>query len=263
MAATSYQYLYYPTDDIVSRFKPSLSAYFDVFINTGFGIVSNADINFLAHEAVLPGTSYQTTDVFGDRQGVTETFANKRVFSPVSVSFYVDYDYKVLEYFNTWFNTISPNLGSTGRPTYKFSYPRGNSAGYKKEIIITKFERNFRKADQRLVEGGVYNYPENRCTYTLRNAYPTDISSVPVSYDSSTILRVSVTFNYDTYDFSRTGDYSPNTSGPGGDTPPSNSVAGTFKPVPGAPSENARFSAPPTVTPLRRNPTRGEVLGQF
>jgi hypothetical protein len=224
MAETSYQQLYYPTDDIVSRFKPSLSAYFDVFIKGGFGGVSNADINFLANEAVLPGTSYQTTEVFGDRQGVTETFANKRIYPPVDVTFYVDYDYKVLRYFESWMAAISPNSGATGASYNKFKYPET----YKSEVQITKFERNFRKPNQRLVEGGVYAPPANRCYYTLRNAYPVNISSIPLSYDQSSLLRTTVTFNYDVYAFTLSNGTEINqplestgsaVSGPGGDTP--------------------------------------------
>lgn len=199
--ATDYKQLYYPTDDIISRFKPSLSSYFNVFINTGFGGVSNDDINFLANEAVLPGTSYETTKVFGDRQGVTETFANKRVYPPVDVSFYVDYDYKVLRYFESWMAAISPNSGDPDASYNKFNYPGNISTGYQKEVQITKFERNFRKPNQRLVKGGVYGPPDNMCKYTLRNAFPVNINSIPLSYDQSSLLRTTVTFNYDVYNF--------------------------------------------------------------
>ena len=93
MAVIDYKKLYYSTDTLISRFKPSLSNYFDVYINSSFDGINtdeNNEINFLAYEAVLPGTSYETTQVFGDRQGITETFANKRVYPPVDVSFYVD-----------------------------------------------------------------------------------------------------------------------------------------------------------------------------
>ena len=92
---------------------------------------------------------------------------------------------------------ISPNSGVTGASYNKFNYPET----YKSEVQITKFERNFRKPNQRLVEGGVYGPPANRCEYTLRNAYPVNISSIPLSYDQSSLLRTTVTFNYDVYNF--------------------------------------------------------------
>ena len=201
--ATDYKQLYYSTDEIISRFKPSLTSYFDVFVKSdvNFGGVSNYDINFLAYETVLPGTSYETTQVFGDRQGVTETFANKRVYPPVDVSFYVDYDYKVLQYFEQWMAAISPNSGDTGASFNKFNYPGDNNTGYQKEVIITKFERNFRQSNQRLGISKVEGMPANKCTYTLRNAFAVNLISLPVSYEQSSILKTTVTFNYDVYNF--------------------------------------------------------------
>ena len=203
--ATNYKDLYYSTDDILSKFKPSLSSYFNVFIPGKSGKAENEDINFLAYEAVLPGTSYQTTEVYGDRQGITETFANKRTYLPVDISFYIDYDYSVIEYFEQWMGSISPNLGEYGETDsyVKFNYPEVSDEGKKRDIQITKFERNFRSKDQRLVKGGVYNMPDNRIEYTLLGAYPTNIIAIPVSYESSNILRTTITFNYNLYRFKR------------------------------------------------------------
>ena len=221
--------LYYSTDELISRFKPSLSNYFDIFINDSFSdgktTIDNSEINFLAYEAVLPGTSYETTQVFGDRQGLTETFANKRVYPPVDISFYIDYDYKVLRYFESWMKNISPNIGASYQSYQKFQYPENNGkVGYKKEIIISKFERNFREPSQRLVQGGVYEMPENWCTYTLRNAYPTNLISVPVSYEGSNILKTTVTFNYDVYSFALGNPY---TNSAGSDITSGTSTSGT------------------------------------
>ena len=199
--AVPYKRLYYSTDELISRFKPSLSNYFDVFINSpDFGGVSNSKINFLAYEAVLPGTSYETTQVFGDRQGITQTYANKRVYPPVDISFYVDYDYDVLQYFEQWISTISPNLGTRGTSFNKFNYPGDNNTGYQKEVIITKFERNFKPSGDRLKSGGQITEPR-QAIYTLLNAYPTNLISLPVSYEGASILKTTVTFNYDVYHY--------------------------------------------------------------
>jgi len=199
--AVPYKNLYYKTDDLISRFKPSLSNYFDVYINSSFGGVSNDDINFLAYEAVIPGTSLETTQVFGDRQGITQTYANKRVYPPVDVSFYVDYDYKVLEFFEQWISYIAPNKGVRGDSYQKFNYPEsGNDEGYKKEVIITKFEKKFKSESDRLISGGIINEP-NQTIYTLLNAYPTNLISLPISYEGANILRTTVTFNYDVYHY--------------------------------------------------------------
>lgn len=199
---TPYKNLWFSTDELVRRFKPSISNVFDVYIKGSFGAVSNTDINFLAYDAVLPGTSYELGQVFGDRQGRTEQYPTKRVYPQVDVSFYIDADYKVLQFFEQWMATISPNIGSPGTSYTKFSY----ADSYEREIVITKFERLFREPNQRLVENGVYGPPKNYVEYTLRNAYPTNLIAVPVSYEGSNVLRTTVTFNYDVYNFKRVND---------------------------------------------------------
>ena len=226
--AVPYTKLYYKTEDIIKKFKPSLSNYFNVHINADYDGINQTfekDIDFLAYEAVLPGTSYETTQVFGDRQGITETFANKRVYPPVDVSFYIDYNYNILRFFESWLGDISPNIGIPYSSYQKFNYPGNNGqSGYKKEVIITKFERNFRTPDQRLVKNGVYTLPPKRCTYILRNAYPTNVIAVPVSYEGANILRTTVTFNYDIYRFEKfdnqpiNGDGGNPSTQPGGDS---------------------------------------------
>lgn len=197
---TNYKQLYFKTEELYKRFKPSLTTYFDVFINGSFGKASNQEINFLAYEAVLPGTSYETGQVFGDRQGITEQYPIKRVYPSVDVSFYVDHDYEVIEFFEQWIRKISPNLGTDGRKDsyVKFSYPNT----YETDIIITKFERNFRSKSERLsnIEPKM---PANRIEYTLLNAYPINVISMPVAYGQSDLLRTTITFNYDLYRFKR------------------------------------------------------------
>jgi hypothetical protein len=197
MTVTNYQQLYYSTDELIKKFKPALTSYFSVFIPGKYGNADNDDVNFLAYEAVLPGTSFETGQVFGDRQGITEQYANKRVYPSVDVSFYIDQDYKVIEFFEQWISTIAPNRGISGKfDSYtKFTYPNK----YETDIVITKFEKNFREPSQRLSKAGVYSMPKNRVEYTLLNAYPINLISIPISYGQADILRTTVTFNYDVY----------------------------------------------------------------
>jgi hypothetical protein len=174
----------------------SLSSTFAVNIKDDRNAASATPVSFLAYEASLPGTSFQTTDVFGDRQGVTETFANRRTFSPVDISFYVQSSYQTIGYFDDWVRSISPLNGGELQQTsyFKFAYPNT----YKKNINIIKYERDIRPSSERLKEGGGLNDP-NSITYTLINAYPTNVSAIPVSFDQSSVLRMSITFNYDRY----------------------------------------------------------------
>jgi hypothetical protein len=228
MTISPYKNLWFSTDELISRFKPSLSNLFDIYIRGSYGGVSNEDINFLAYDAVLPGTSYEMGQVYGDRQGRIEQYPTRRVYPPVDVSFYIDQDYKVLQFFEQWMAKISPNLGTTNNSYVKFNYPidnRNPENNYENEIIITKFEKEFRTPSQRLVENGVYGPPKKYVEYTLRNAFPVNLISVPVSYEGTNILRTTVTFNYDVYNFKRVNDTrgtdensDSRTIGPGGDS---------------------------------------------
>lgn len=223
MAVNNYKKLWFSTDELISKFKPSLSNYFDVYIPGGnWSNISSEAINFLAYEAVLPGNSYELAQVYGDRQGRIEQYATRRIYAPVDVSFYIDYDYEVLRFFEDWQKQISPNIGPINNSYVKFNYPNT----YETSIIITKFERNFRSPNQRLVENGVYQKPKSYVEYTLRNAFPINLISVPVSYEGANVLRTTVTFNYDVYNFKRVNDTvgtdddpGSGTIGPGGDSP--------------------------------------------
>ena len=197
MAPVSDTELYFSTDELVSRFKPALTNYFSVFISGSFGGTSNSDINFMAYEAVLPGTSYELGQVYGDRMGRTEQYPTKRVYPPVDVSFYIDKDYKVIKFFEGWINNMSQNLGGVDNSYVRHNYARY----YEREVVITKFERDLRSKKQRLVKGGITRPPSKNITYTLRNAFPSNLISIPVSYDGANILKTTVTFNYDVYNF--------------------------------------------------------------
>lgn len=156
-------------------------------------------ISLLAYEAVLPGTSMQTGQVFGDRQGTTETYANQRVYPPIDISFYIKRDYGTISYFENWMSQTSPLTGPVNNDTsfYKFNYPDT----YKKDISIVKYERDSRPKEQRVSSKGTAGatIDPRTVTYTLVRAYPTNIISIPVSYDQSNILKTTITFNYDRY----------------------------------------------------------------
>lgn len=177
----------------------SLSSTFAVNIKDPVNDAGARPVSFLAYDTSLPGTSFQTTEVYGDVQGITQTFANRRTFSPVDISFYIQSNYQTISYFDDWINSANGIAPLTGgellqNSYFKFNYPNT----YKKEIKIIKYEKNIRAQSERLKKGGGINDP-NSITYVLINAYPTNVSAIPVSYDQSSVLRMTVTFNYDRY----------------------------------------------------------------
>jgi hypothetical protein len=65
-------------------------------------------------------------------------------------------------------------------------------------IRIVKFEKDTLYQEER---PGIAEslYKSNMLSYELTNAWPINITSIPVSYGNSNVLKVSVTFQYDRY----------------------------------------------------------------
>ncbi len=154
------------------------------------------NIYLLCHDAKLPATSLATHDVTDDYQGVTEKIAYRRIYDEsIDLTFYVDYNYKVIELFDGWIDYISglgvkiEDVGATrdqykSVPTpFRFSYPDS----YRSEIFLTKFERDSR------------DYKGNHLGYTFIDAYPSSMISIPVTYGQSDVLRCTVSFTYVRY----------------------------------------------------------------
>lgn len=197
--------LHIDTIELMTRMSPSLTSFFSVYIDKEYGgVKSSVDVNFLAYEAVLPGTSFELGQVFGDRQGITEQYPTKRVYPPIDVSFYVNVNgsqpYPVITFFENWMQKIFELKGTDKNIRYgRFNYP----STYETDIVITKFERDYRDKSRRLLDKGTAGVPQinKKCTYTLRDAYPTNIISLPVSYSQADVLRTTITFNYDFYSY--------------------------------------------------------------
>lgn len=174
-----------------------------VFENTLNGL----KYEFMCNSAILPGATFATFDETGSRQGVTEKFPILRQFPEFTLEFYVDSEYGIIRLFEEWMNYINPlyvdgaaaapnRAGSTSGPHafyssnfYRMKYPED----YKRKIAITKFERDFQ-----ITDGNVNGIP-SMLTYEFLNAFPTNLTALPVSYEGSTITKTSVTFNYDRY----------------------------------------------------------------
>lgn len=65
------------------------------------------ELGILCSEAVLPASSYATSEVKDNFMGVTQEFAHTRLFTDIDLTFYIDRDYRVLNFFEAWMNYIS------------------------------------------------------------------------------------------------------------------------------------------------------------
>ena len=194
----------------ISEFKPILTnvaqtSHYQVFFDglspdlfTFLG-QKNVDRRFITENsgllcsaASIPGSALATSDIFGNFTGVQEKFAHTRIFSEMSLEFYVDKDYKMIKFFEHWMDYIAS--GSEKRRSTSFSkaspgyfyrmrYPKGNS-GYKcDKTKIVKFNVDYKKEIE----------------YTFIGMFPINLASTPVQYGNSDVLRVNCTFNYERY----------------------------------------------------------------
>jgi len=151
------------------------------------------DLELLCTDAVLPGNSLATHDVTSDYHGVTEKMAYRRIYDEsLDLTFYVDSSYKIIEFFDGWIDYITGvgrNISreDTRSPyiNYRMQFPKT----YKHDIFLTKFEKDRNRA--------LY--------YTFIHAFPTNIVSMPVSYEASNILKCTVSFSYIRYVRTRSG----------------------------------------------------------
>ena len=191
---------YYPINTIRSRFQTvALDNKYQVFMEPNLNVYNAAarvgisrrfideDLGLYVTDAVLPGSSFADVEVSGDRQGITERMPFKRIYDDVTLTFMVDKDYKVMKYFEAWIQLINPLHGDTGgkadNQVMTLNYPKD----YKCTMSIVKFNKDHFQSN------GGFLY------YCYIRSWPLSISSVPVNYDSGSILKLNVTFRYERY----------------------------------------------------------------
>lgn len=203
---------------LTSQFKVSLhltdggSDLMDWLKNSG--VINNPKYNrtnpfiydFYCAEAVIPGVQFDVTEEMGSRQGTIERFPTRRLFPEFTMTFYVDSEYNLIRLFEEWMNFINPlydgtdilppdSRGQGGGPAkdkrnfFRFRYPDD----YRRIISITKFERNFDSSKPNDIR-----FPPH-LTYRMLEAFPTNITAMPLTYEGSQIVKTTVTFQYIRY----------------------------------------------------------------
>ena len=149
-------------------------------------------INLACCEASLPGSSLATHEVNNDYHGSTEKMVYRRIYDDtIDLTFYVDYEYAVIKYFQSWMNYIvgegeyfTSKDYLTPSTFYRMKYPKY----YKHDIHLVKFEKDESRTSSR-----------PKIEYTFVQAFPINMVSVPVSYEASDLLKLTVSFAYTRY----------------------------------------------------------------
>ena len=158
----------------------------------GLDGVRREKLQLFCSEATLPGSSMATANLDNDFTGVSEKYAHRRVFDEeITLTFYCDAkEYIPIRFFESWMSymTNDTNDRHSGEFNYRMKFP----AKYKGGLEITKFEKNLFSQDP--VRGRT-----RPLTYTFIDAFPRAISSMPVTYDASDLLKCTVSFSYTRY----------------------------------------------------------------
>jgi len=192
----------YRTSDLKSKIlRPALTSNYAVYFNaaqiqnindeaksffSNRGIRENLGelLTISCSEASLPGSSLATNEINNDYTGVTERHAYRRIYDDrADFTFYVDGDYKILKFFETWVSWIVNEDQYKEQAKYTYNYRVKFPKDYRVDMHIQKFERDYNQSVE----------------YTFIGAYPIAINSVPVSYDSSQLLKCTVSFTYIRY----------------------------------------------------------------
>ena len=142
------------------------------------------DVGILCSDASLPASAFATGEVKDNFMGIPQEFAHTRLYTDIDFTFYVDQDYTSLSIFEGWMDYISSgadNIDPDEKAFFRrFRYPDDYKVN---TMTITKFEKNL----------------ERTLMYEFKNAFPKSITSLPVTYGTADLMKVTVSFNYDRY----------------------------------------------------------------
>ena len=200
--------------DVVSNLlQPSLTSHFDVLIglpqsSLGTRLRSflgpNQDkLHLMCSEASLPGSQLATTEINNDFTGVTERHAYRRIYDEtIDLSFYVDADnHWPIRFFEEWISAIvneDQEEALAKNYFYRVKFPDDYIAD--QGLKVVKFEKDIETRQRR---GNKYvSLPTQNASsleYKFVRSWPRSITSMPVSYDASSLLKCSVQMSYVRY----------------------------------------------------------------
>lgn len=146
----------------------------------------------LCYNASLPTTSFNAKTVDGNFTGVQEKFAVARLYDEITLDFYVDSNYLMIKFLESWMEFIASGshnpIGTVAGPVnqgtsnyfMRMQYPEYYKTSYTR---ILKFDRNY----------------QAEIEYTFVGFWPIALSAPTLSYTQSDVLKVSASFKFDRY----------------------------------------------------------------
>ena len=189
---------------VADLLNPALTSHYHINIGVPFNDVGFSEflsgtgasyypnqgkLNLMCSEAQLPGSQLATTEVLNDFPGVSERHVYRRQFDDrIDLTFYCDAEqYLPIRFFESWMNYITnTDNGDIMKENYSYRMKFPNT--YKGPLEVTKFEKNMQSKNK-----------VKPLTYKFVNCFPLAISSMPVTYDASDLLKCNVSFAYSRY----------------------------------------------------------------
>ena len=200
--------------DVVSNLlQPSLTSHFDVLIGLPSSSLGTQlrrflgpkqdKLHLMCSDAVLPGSSLATTEMNNDFTGVTERHAYRRIYDEtIDLTFYVDADnYWPIRFFEEWISEIVNEDQEEALAKdyfYRVKFPDEYIADQGLKVI--KFEKDIQTS--RRVGNKYMPLPTPDAAsleYKFVRSFPRSITSMPVSYQASSLLQCSVQMSYTRY----------------------------------------------------------------
>ena len=163
-------------------------------------------LNLLCTEAKLPGSSLATFEITSDFTGVTERHAHRRMFdASIDLTFYVNAEqYLPIKFFEAWIDYIAgANLEEQKSSSYHYRMHYADDYTSKQGLAVTKFERDsYAPSDSGELgykPGDSYEPTGSELRYNFIRSFPTAITSMPVSYEGTSLLKCTVSMTYIRY----------------------------------------------------------------
>ena len=161
---------------------------------TGRGVdrrFMTGELGLLCFSAQLPFANIATANITGAFTGIGEKFAHSRIFTPITLTFYVDKEYKVLKFLEHWMEFTA---GGTHAPGGRTGVIKQNRSNY---FIRMQYPEEYRMEETKIVK--FERDYANSLEYTFFNLFPQNVTNIAVSYDQSKTLTASATFEYTRY----------------------------------------------------------------
>lgn len=135
----------------------------------------------MCDEVSLPGIQSSTGSVVRHPGSNPIYYPTNPIYNDLQLSFMCDSEMQALNFLVQWREKIYKKVGNSSEPSYQVNYPED----YQCTLYI---EKNERSSSSEIGQTPV--------TYTVKGAWPYSLDSIPLSYGSSQLVKVTANFYY-------------------------------------------------------------------